>query len=147
MKPEAPHFCFTSMTRAHLHSQDASECLYVYVSHLLMARARFSISEFCCLISLVKFRMTFSNWWISLGSVRLMFWYNIAACSFLEDIQDGKSALFFCTCDTVIWYDLSYTRIIYSSFYGVYVSIYSPANNDTVAPGLRLTKLFLKMIP
>lgn len=56
-------------------------------AHLLMARARFSISEFCCLISLTKFVMTFSNWGISLGSVRLMFWYNVAACSCLKNKQ------------------------------------------------------------
>lgn len=55
--------------------------------NLLMARARFSISEFCCLISLVKLMMTFSNWGISLGSVRLIFWYNVAACSCLKENQ------------------------------------------------------------
>lgn len=55
------------------------------VPHRLMARARFSISEFCCLISLMKFMKTFSSCGISLGSVRLRFWYNVAACSFLED--------------------------------------------------------------
>lgn len=52
-----------------------------------MARARFSISEFCCLISLMKFMKTLSSWGISLGSVRLRFWYSVAACSFLKDKQ------------------------------------------------------------
>lgn len=56
-------------------------------SHRLMARARFSISEFCCLISLMKFMKTLSSWGISLGSVRLRFWYSVAACSFLKDKQ------------------------------------------------------------
>lgn len=53
----------------------------------LMARARFSISEFCCLISLTKIMMTFSSCGISLGSVRLRFWYSVAAISLLQNQQ------------------------------------------------------------
>lgn len=60
----------------------------------LMARARFSISEFCCLISLTKIMMTFSSCGISLGSVRLRFWYSVAAISLLEDSRGLTSALF-----------------------------------------------------
>jgi len=51
--------------------------------YLFTATARFSISVLWSLISRIKFFITCSYGWISLGSTRLMFWYKVLTCSFL----------------------------------------------------------------
>ena len=101
------HPCLCSIHKDVSRATGTSQQVFisVCVSHRLMARARFSISEFCCLISLAKLMITFSSWGISLGSVRLMFWYNVAAWSVLEDKTRKRqvAAKTFCYVSSVMY--------------------------------------------